>query len=383
MANFLSKIFAAIKPEYLKTPEGDPQGIGEAQVQGWDFLNNNVYNTILAKEPMIKEYRQMSLYPEIADAIDEITNEAIIPDKNNQIISMKVLDAELGKNENVLKNLQKEFDYIKNNILEFDTTGEDLFRKFYVEGELYGELIVDKDNPKKGLSGIQILPSMSMVIKYDERQNPENFTQKLKNVRIKDNKSINSMKDEIEFSPSQIAYVNSGLVNYGKNVVFSYLERAKVAYRQLKWMENSLLIYRITRAPERLVFKIDVGKLPKNKAEEYLKKVINNYRNKKVYNPSTGEVDVGKDLLAMNENFYFPTRGDGIGSTVEQLPGAQNLDQIVDVSYFLKKLYKSLKIPASRLDIPATGTTPETGTEISRDEVKFSKYVGSIRKIIE
>ncbi len=372
----LSKIFKSLTP-YHKN-EGEAQGVSEISATGYEYLSNTIYAITSEKRSLHQEYKEMSQFPEIGDAVDEIVFEAISPDEDNQILSLRINDTDLAENENVVQNLQKEFDYVINKVLDFDTTASDLFRKFYIEGELYAELMVNPEKKEKGLQGVQYLPAYTMKVDWDDNQDPIKFTQDLTSIVSQSPQKARRSGNEIVFEPAQIAYINSGIVDFQKNLAYSYLERAKVAYRQLKWMENALLVYRITRAPERRVFYIDVGKLPKNKADEYIKSLIARTRNKKIYNPSTGDIDSGKDVMNMEESFYFPTRDNGQGSRVETLPGADNLGQIEDITYFLKKLYKALKIPQLRLT-PETPYNPGRSNEVSREEVKFAKWVDKIR----
>lgn len=376
MSELLNKIFRALSP-YHKN-EGEAQGVSEIACQGYDYMAHTIYAITSEKKSLHQEWKEMAMFPEIADAVDEIVFEAIIPDEDNQIISLKINDVDLAENENVVQNLQKEFDFVINKVLDFDTTAGDLFRKFYIEGELYAELMVNPEKKEKGLQGVQYLPAYTMKVDWDDNQDPIKFTQDLTSVAIQSPGQVRRSSNEVVFEPAQIAYINSGVVDFQKNLAYSYLERAKVAYRQLKWMENSLLVYRITRAPERRVFYIDVGKLPKNKADEYIKSLIARTKNKKVYNPSTGDIDSGKDVMSMEESFYFPTRDNGQGSRVETLPGATNLGEIEDIEYFLKKLYKAMKIPQLRLQAD-TPYNPGRSNEVSREEIKFAKWVNKIR----
>lgn len=372
----LGRIFKSLRPYH--TNKGEGEGVSEIAAVGYDFFQNTIYSLTVEKKSLYQEYKEMGMFPEVAEAVDEIVFEAISPNKEGQILSLNIIDQNLAENENITKNLQKEFDYVINKILDFNTNAEDLFRKFYVEGELVAEILINKENKAKGVIGIQYLPAYTIQVLYDERQNPVQYKQCLTDMMLSQQVREKLKHNEIVFEPAQIAYINSGLVDYQKNLVYSYLERAKVAYRQLKWMENSLLIYRVTRAPERRVFYIDVGKLPKQKADEHIKALITRFKNKKVYNPQTGEVDVGKEVMAMTEDFYFPQRSDGTGSRVETLAGGQNLGEISDILYFLKKLYKALKIPQTRL-LEDNMYNPGRMGEITRDEIKFSKWVNKIR----
>lgn len=369
-----------LKPYKLNA--GEAQGVSEIQALGYDYINASIYSMASEKRQLLSEYKEMSMFPEVSEGIDEIIFEAINPDKNGKIISLNISDPDLLENENIVANLQKEFDYVLNNVLDFNTNADDLFRKFFIEGELYGEYMIDPKKKERGITGIQILPSYSMSIIYDEKQNPTKFKQDLSYVNIISpehrNRIHTTAGNEIYLEPIQVAYVNSGIIDYNRNLVYSYLERSKIAFRQLKWMESSLLIYRVTRAPERRVWSIDVGKLPKNKADEYIKSMITRYKNKKIYNPATGEVDVGKEVQSMQEDIYLPKRSDGSGSTVETLPGGANLGELSDVNYFLQKLYKSLKIPLLRMQADSIYSSGRS-SEITREELKFSKYINRIR----
>lgn len=384
LSDQLKKVFDSLRP--YKKNTGDSIGISEAETMGYEYLTSAIYAITTQKKQLFNEYKDMAIFPEIADAIDEVIFDALSPDRDGNIISLKILDQNILENENITKNLLKEFNHVLHRVLDFNTNGDDLFRKFYVEGELFGEMRIDSKKPELGVLGLQYLPTYSIKVDYDDKQNPIKFTQDLSVLSLafvdpsQQGKILNTTggKNEIELLPSQVAYVNSGLIDYNKNLVYSYLERAKTVYRQLKWMENSLVIYRITRAPERRVFNIDVGKLPKNKADEYVKQVITRYKNRKIYNPSTGEIDVGKEVMAMTEDFYFPQSSDGRGSSVTTLPGGSNLSEISDIEYFLRKLYKGLKIPVSRMDATTTYNPGRSG-EITRDEIKFAKYVNKIR----
>jgi len=379
----IKDIFKSLKP-YNRKQAGKSEGISEAEVQSYDFLTASIYGVGEGKKAQYAEYLDMSLYPEVADAIDMIVNEAIqYSVEDGSVVGLKIIDEKLQE-ENISKNILAEFDYVVNTLFDFDSNADDLFRKFYTEGELFIELTVNPDKPEKGVQGIRILPSYSMTVEYDDNQNPKKYTQNLidLNLSVKTDDYKKSTKTEIEFQPEQIAYINSGLVDHEKNQVFSYLERAKVPYRQLKWLENAVIIYRIVRAPERRVFYIDVGKMPKNKADQYIQDLIRRYKNKKIYNPATGEVDSGSDVLSMTEDYYFPVHSGTTGSRVDPLPGGQMVGELGDVTYFLRKLYRALKVPFSG-SITQSGEDmggEVTATEINRDEIKFALYVVKIRE---
>ena len=374
------KSFDQTKDKQEEKEENDIEKMGATEFEMFDsmeYYHANIYGTTSDKVRLAKEYREMAMFPEVADALDEICDEAIVPDDEGEILSLRFDDEALLKNKNKTKNLQKEFDFVVNKLLKFNDDGFNLFRKFYVEGELYGEMVINPKSPKQGIKKIVFLPPETITPMYDEYNNIEGFIQKVENSNKRGTDSM------VKFSSEQIAYVNSGIFSCDKRVPLSFIERAKVAYRQLKWMEDALIIYRIVRAPERRVFTVDVGNLPKKKAEEYMNNIIKRYKQKKIYNPQTGEIDVGKQVLSMIEDFWLPKRADGSGPSVDTLEGGQNLGEIDDVIYFVKKLYKALKIPTKRMDEESSGGIYQPngkGGEIDRDEIKFAKYVVRVRQ---
>lgn len=338
-----------------------------------EYYYQNIYGNSADKTKLLKEYREMAMFPEVADAIDEICDEAISSDDNGEFLFLQLDNDALSRNNNKSKNLQKEFNYILNNLLDFNNQGFSLFRKFYIEGELFSEMVINKSSPKQGIKKLVFLPPETITPIYDEYNNITNFVQKAEGTKT---------DSVIKFSSKQVAYVNSGIFTNDKRIPLSHIERAKVAYRQLKWMEDALIIYRIVRAPERRVFTIDVGNLPKKKAEEHMNNIIRRYKQKKIYNPSTGEIDVGKQVLSMIEDYWLPQRGDGSGPKIDTLAGGTELGEIDDVLYFVKKLYKALKIPVKRLDVDSGGGSFQPSGregEGDRDEIKFSKYVVRVR----
>lgn len=373
------KTFDNTKDRQEEKEEKDLEKMGISEYEMFlsqEYYYNNVYGTTSNKTKLVKEYREMAMFPEVADAIDEICDEAIAPDEKGEILALQFDDETLAKNKNKIKNLQKEFDYVIGNLLEFNDNGFNLFRKFYVEGELYGEMVINPKSPKQGIKKMVFLPPETITPDYDEYNNITGFIQKTEGTKQQTRDSL------VKFSSEQVAYVNSGIYSCDKRIPLSFIERAKVAYRQLKWMEDALIIYRIVRAPERRVFTIDVGNLPKKKAEEYMNNIIRRYKQKKIYNPATGEIDAGKQVLAMIEDFWLPQRADGSGPKVDTLQGGENLGEINDVVYFVKKLYKALKIPTKRMDEESQGGTYQPNGkagEIDRDEIKFSKYVVRVR----
>lgn len=303
--------------------EIDKRGLAEWETAvSSSYYSQMIYSQTADKAKAIKEYREMANFPEVADALDDITDEAISPDDNGEICYLDVDNDKISKNKNIMLNLQKEFDYIIEDVLDFDNNAFNLFRKFYVEAELYGELVINPKQPKEGVKKVVLLAPETMIVEYDEFDSIKNFKQKIEG-GIKTNTHM-THDGVIEFKNNEIAYINSGIYNKTQDnikIIVGYLDRAKVAYRQLKWMEDALVIYRIVRAPERRVFTIDVGNLPKNKAEEYMRNIINRYKQRKMYNPETGQVDTGKNMLGMTEDIWLPQRSDGSGPKVTNLQG--------------------------------------------------------------
>lgn len=359
-------------------------GVSEFEmVQSSEYYYNSIYYNFSDKNKVIKEWREMAGFPEIADALDNICDEAINTDENGEVIKLQVNNEKILNNENKMKNLQAEFEHCLD-ITNFDINSFNMFRKFYVEAELFGEMVINPQAPKEGLKKVIILAPETMRVEFDEYENIKSFKQR---VSVQDpKKAVTSQTNSdgmIEFGKNMIAYVNTGITTKnesGEISNISYIDRAKVAFRQLKWMEDALLIYRIVRAPNRRVYTIDVGNLPKKKAEEYMQTIINRLKTRRVYNSQTGEVDLGKNTQAMTEDIFLPKRSDGSGPSVLNLEGQAQMGDITDVVYFVKKLYKALKIPTKRLDEgDTTYFMTERDGENNVEEIKFAKYVHRVR----
>lgn len=341
---------------------------------------------------MIRKYREMALYPEVEMAIDDICNEAIVYDDTKRPVEIVVDDRKLSPK--IKAKIQEEFDEILR-LLKFQDKGYEIFRKWYIDGRLYYHKIIDKENPRKGL--VELRPIESTHIR------------KIRNVQKKKDKATNadlvtkvdeffvySEREEtstttaaftpatptkgVKIATDSICYTHSGLFDSGKKRVLSYVHKALKPLNQLKMVEDAVVIYRLSRAPERRVFYIDVGNLPKNKAEQYLKDIMNRYRNKLVYDASTGELKDERRHMTMLEDFWMPRREGGKGTEVSTLPGGQNLGQMDDVLYFQKKLYKSLNVPTSRLETDQNGFNMGRQAEITRDELKFFRFIERLRK---
>lgn len=341
---------------------------------------------------MIRKYREMALYPEVEMAIDDICNEAVVYDDTKRPVEIVVDSRKLSPK--IKTKIEEEFDEILR-LLKFQDKGYEIFRKWYIDGRLYYHKIIDKENPKKGL--VELRPIESTHIR------------KVRNVQKKKDKATNadlvtkvdeffvySEREEtstttaaftpatptkgVKIATDSICYIHSGLFDSGKKRVLSYVHKALKPLNQLKMVEDAVVIYRLSRAPERRVFYIDVGNLPKNKAEQYLKDIMNRYRNKLVYDASTGELKDERRHMTMLEDFWMPRREGGKGTEVSTLPGGQNLGQMDDVLYFQKKLYKSLNVPMSRLETDQNGFNMGRQAEITRDELKFFRFIERLRK---
>jgi len=376
-------------------------GIEKIGYSEWETLNissqyyfNSIYSLTANKEKLIKEYREMANFPEVADALDEICDEAICQDDEGIIMSLRVNNDKISNNGNMLKNLQKEYDYILEKVLDFDSNAYSLFKKFYVDAELFGEMIIDTKVPAEGIKKVVLLPAETMIVEYDNYEVIKAFKQKMEandpRLRIgvgaiQNETSSQDLKDTkgfITMKNNQVAYINSGIMDRTdtqEKLVVGFLDRARIAYRQLKWMEDALLIYRLVRAPERRAFTIDVGNLPTNKVNEYMKNIIQRFKQKKVYNSQTGEIDVGRNIQSMQEDVFLPKRSDGTGPSVQMLEGGHNLGEITDVLYYVKKLYKALQIPVKRVD--ENSMFDWKGETTSKEEIKFAKFVSRVRTI--
>ena len=328
---------------------------------------------------LILKYRNIAGYPEIDAAIEDITNESITYDKEG-ILSLN-LD-ELDQPDNVKKLILEEFDKIINT-LDMNTNGYDLFRRWYIDGRLFFHVIIDDKHPDNGIMELkQIDPTKIRKIKEvtkekDPKTGAELTVELGEYYLYQDDDHINA-GEGLKISTDAIIQVNSGLLNEKRDKVIGYLHKALKPLNQLSMMEDSMVIYRISRAPERRIFYIDVGNLPKGKAEAYLNNVMNKYRNKIVYDPATGEVKDQRDHKSVMEDFWLPRREGGRGTEITTLPGGQNLGEIEDIVYFQKKLYRALNVPLSRLEQDSTFNVGRS-SEITRDELKFQKFIDRIR----
>ena len=359
-----------------------------------------------SEQDLIRRYREMCLHPECDSAIEDIVNEAIVSDLNDSPVEIEL--SNLPASDKLKGIIRDEFKNLKN-MMNFDRKAHEIFRNWYIDGRVFYHKVIDLNDPSSGIQEIRYIDPLKIrLIRKQEKTgpnnqspfdvarngrdpgNPESYkSPDVEEYYLYDPNSAQkggsgiypnrNSKGAVKISKDAITFVTSGLVDRNKQTVLSYLHKAIKALNQLRMVEDSLVIYRLSRAPERRIFYIDVGNLPKVKAEQYLRDVMNRYRNKLVYNADTGEIRDDRKYMAMLEDFWLPRREGGRGTEISTLPGGQNLGELTDVDYFQTKLYKSLNVPSSRLD-SSGGFNLGRSSEILRDELKFTKFVGRLRK---
>ena len=332
---------------------------------------------------LIRRYRQMALQPEVDSAIEDITNEAIVSDKDDSPVEIELSNLEAS--DSIKKSIRNEFDHIKK-LLDVDKAAHQIFRRWFIDGRMFYHKVVDLEDPSKGILELRWIDPLKIkklrivekppmdadqFMKYDYGKTTEFY--------IYNEKGVNNTNQGIKIANDAIAYITSGVKDQGKNIVLSYLHKAIKYLNQLRMLEDSIVIYRLSRAPERRIFYIDVGNLPKIKAEQYLRDVMSRYRNKLVYDSNTGEIRDDKKHMSMLEDFWLPRREGGRGTEITTLPGGQNLGELTDIKYFQTQLYKALNVPPSRLESDKSFDLGKS-EEINRDEIKFTKFVGRLRK---
>lgn len=346
--------------------------------------------TAKSEAELITRYREASAYSDCSAAVDEIVTEAIAAVDDEQPVRINLDNVDVA--DEIKETIENEFEKILQ-LLEFNNKGHDIFRRWYIDGRIYYQKIIDMKNPRRGvLELIQLDPRKIRKIKEVKREkDKETNIDKIKSIEeyfIYNDKGINynpnfsyssTVNQGLRISTDSIAYAPSGLMDLEKNVVVGHLHKAIKPVNQLKMMEDAVVIYRLARAPERRIFYIDVGNLPKIKAEQYLKDIMARYRNKVVYDSNTGEIRDDRKFMSMLEDFWLPRREGGKGTEIGTLPGGESLGQIDDVNYFQNKLYQALNVPVSRMQ-PQQGISFGRATEITRDELKFAKFVSRLRK---
>ena len=342
--------------------------------------------TAKSEADLIRSYREVALHPECDMAIEDIVNEAIVANELKDAVRVNVKDLPYG--DEVRRKIEDEFKNVLR-LLNFNTKGHDIFRRWYVDGRIYYHKIIDRNSPVKGITELKYIdPRKVKKIREIRKKRPDgpvphglSVVDEYVEYYVYNEKGVAGSTSGvgIKIAPDTIAFCPSGLIDQNKNMVLSYLHKAIKPVNQLRMIEDATVIYRIARAPERRIFKIDVGNLPKVKAEQYLRDVMARYRNKLVYDASTGEIRDDRNYMSMLEDFWLPSREGGRGTDITTLPGGQNLGEITDIEYFRSKLYRSLNVPASRLEA-SQGFNLGRSTEITRDELKFTKFVQRLRK---
>ena len=330
---------------------------------------------------LIFKYRDVSQNPECDAAIEDIVNEAIVSDDASAPVNI-ILD-DLDMSDKIKDMITEEFNNVVE-LMDFNFRGHDIFRRWYIDGKIYYHKIIDESNPKKGIQEVRYIDPTKIrkVREVEEEHDPKTRTKMVKGVNeyfIYQNQTLTDMNQGLKISPDAITYVTSGVTDSSRKRVLSYLHKALKPVNQLRMMEDSLVIYRLSRAPERRIFYIDVGNLPKGKAEEYMRNIMSKYRNKMVYDANTGEMRDDRKHMSMLEDFWLPRKEGGRGTEISTLPGGDNLGQIDDIVYFQKNLYKSLNVPVNRLEQEAQFSLGRS-TEITRDELKFQKFINRLRK---
>ena len=353
-----------------------------------EVAEGGVYGTFLDLEgkaknetDLINKYREMALQPECDAAVKDIINEAIVTDSDEEIVKIQ-LD-KTGLSSSLKASIRKEFEVILER-LNFNNDAYEHFRRWYVDGRINFHVIIDKTNPRKGITALRYIDPRKIrkirePIKKKDPDTGVTLHYGAKEYFIYNEKGLNAQTNTgTKVAVDSILFGHSGLMDSMNNIVYSHLHKAIKPMNQLRMLEDAVVIYRISRAPERRIFYIDVGNLPKAKAEQHLNEMMIKHKNKLVYNASTGEVSDDRKVMTMLEDFWIPRREGGRGTEISTLPGGQNLGEMDDVEYFKKKLYKALNVPVSRLEAENSFNIGRT-TEISRDEIKFAKYIHRLR----
>ena len=403
----MAKLFGfSIEPSESKSksvlspvPPNNGDGVDNFIASGFYGSYVDIEGAYRNEQELLKRYREMSIHPEVDNAVEDVVNEAIVSDLYDSPVEIEL--SNVSASDKLKDIIRKEFRYIKE-LLDFDKKSHEIFRNWYVDGRLYYHKVIDIKKPEQGIKELRYIdPSKMKFIRQEKklRKGAEGIdlsrtseTSKVLYPEIeeyfvyspKPNFPIGmvsgaSGQKGIKMAKDTVTYVTSGLVDRNKGSVLSYLHKAIKALNQLRMIEDSLVIYRLSRAPERRIFYIDVGNLPKVKAEQYLRDVMNRYRNKQVYNAQTGEIRDDRKFMSRMEDFWLPRREGGRGTEITTLPGGQNLGELADIEYFQKKLYRALGVPESRIASDG-GFNLGRSSEILRDELKFTKFVGRLRK---
>lgn len=380
----------------LEVPKSQPSFVapedydGTYVVEGGGFFSSyfDFGGALVQENTQIQQYRSMSLYPEVDRAIQDIVNDSIVFDDEYECVKLD-LDNVSTISDNIKQKVHQEFKSVKK-LLNFSNKADDIFRRWYIDSKLFYHVIIDTDHPEKGIQQLRpIDPTKIQKVRKVEKE-----VKNINNVNLALVKKIDEFyvytdldKDSVtptttaglKISVDSICYVHSGIVDSGSKRVIGYLQKAVRPINMLRQIEDAVVIYRISRAPERRVFYVDVGNLPKQKAEQYISSLMNKYRNKITYDSKSGEIKDERNHMSMLEDFWIPRREGGRGTEIQLLDGGQNLGQMDDVDYLLKKVYRALNVPISRLET-STGFNMGRQGEITRDEVQFFKFIEKLRK---
>ncbi len=365
-------------------PPTDEDGAGYVTASGShfgqyiDFDGDNSKDSI----DLIKRYRAVSMHPEVDMAIDEIVNEAITTSELEAPVKLN-LDHVEELSDSIKKQINEEFDRVLD-MLNFTDYGSDMFKRWYIDGRMVHHLIVNEANMKAGIQEIRPIDALKVrkvkeITKKKDPRTGASIVEKVNEFYIYEEKPGVANSSAVKISNDAISYVTSGLTEETRSKVVSYLHKALKPINQLRMMEDSLVIYRLARAPERRIFYVDVGNLPRGKAEEYMKSIMTRYKNKIVYDATTGEIKDDRKHMSMLEDFWLPRREGGKGTEITTLPGGDNLGQIDDIVYFQKRLYRALNVPVNRLEQESQFSLGRS-SEISRDELKFQKFIDRLRR---
>jgi len=363
------------------TPQAD-DGTTTVAAGGYFGSYLDMEGTAKNEADLVRRYREISLHPECDQAIEDICNEAIVSSEEKDSVRVTLENIPFG--DEVKRRIDEEFLNVLK-LMNFSTKGFEIFKRWYVDGRIFYQKIIDRETPKNGITELRYIdPRKIKKVRELKKMRSTvdlSLTNDYEEYFMFNEKGVagSTSGSGVRIAADTIAFCSSGLVDQNKNMILSYLHKAIKPVNQLRMIEDAVVIYRIARAPERRIFKIDVGNLPKQKAEQYLRDVMARYRNKLVYDANTGEIRDDRSYMNMLEDYWLPTREGGRGTDITTLPGGQNLGEMADIEYFQKKLYRSLNVPVSRLE-PATGFSMGRSTEITRDELKFTKFVQRLRK---
>ena len=407
----MAKLFGFSIDDSDNTPDSVVSPVPRSNEDGVDyFVQSGFYGQYVDIEgvyrteyDLIKRYREMALHPECDGAIEDVVNEGIVSDLYDSPVEIEL--SNVNATDKLKDKIREEFKHIKE-MMDFDKKSHEIFKNWYVDGRLYYIKVIDTKRPQDGIQEIRYVDPMKMKFVRQEKGTKNKGNLPLdplagNGIKKSEYPEIDEYyiyspkpnypttmystaagaggKGQIKIAKDSVCHVTSGLFDRNKGTCLSYLHKAIKALNQLRMIEDSLVIYRLSRAPERRIFYIDVGNLPKVKAEQYLKEVMSRYRNKLVYDANTGEVRDDRKFMSMMEDFWLPRREGGRGTEITTLPGGQNLGELTDIEYFQKKLYRALGVPESRIASDG-GFNLGRSSEILRDELKFAKFVGRLRK---